>query len=329
MVSCLFSTGGGLGQLERTLVAQGDTHQRVERTSMGSYHGAWPALLTPVTSSGHVNIEVLRQLVEHLVRKAIGGLYLCGNTGEGLWMSLDERKQVVETVADQLEGRVPFIVHVGSVSTRDAIALARHASEFGAVGVSSILPPLVSGLEAVYLHFRAIADAVPTLQFYPYLYGGQADAVTLMRGLLERIPNIGGAKYTGPNMFELWQLSELEDDNWTIFSGMDEQCLFAAMSGAPANIGSTLNLMPGVYREMRTRYEAGDFDTALELQIKTNRVTRVLLAFGFPGALREAMGMLGFDCGAPRLPHPPLREDHRSALREALLSAGIEDLAAL
>jgi len=294
-----------------------------------SFHGAWPALITPCTPEGDVNVVALRDLTEYLIGKDVDGFYLCGHTGEGVWQSLEERQQVVDKVLDQVQRRVPTIVHVGCVSTRDAVTLAQHAQQVGADGISSILPPLCHGAESTYLHYQAIAAAAPDLPFLPYLYGGTVDALTLMRELVERIPNLGGAKYTGPNMYELGQLVDLAQDRWTIFSGMDEQCLFAAMFGAPGNIGSTLNLMPGAYREIRKSYLGGELSRAQELQIRANRVTRVMISFGFPGALREAMSLLGFDCGQPRLPNPPLPAEKREALRAELEAVDFVTLTAM
>jgi dihydrodipicolinate synthase/N-acetylneuraminate lyase len=131
-------------------------------------------------------------------------------------------------------------------------------------------------------------------------------------------------------MFELRRLVDLGEGaraGWTVFSGMDEQCVFAAMSGAPANIGSTLNVMAGAYQEMRDSLERGDLARATDLQLQANRVTHVLLSHGFPGALREAMRLLGYDCGDPRLPNPPLPLAKRASLRQALDDAGLRELA--
>ncbi|MGC9348277.1 MAG: dihydrodipicolinate synthase family protein [Anaerolineae bacterium] len=294
-----------------------------------TFHGGWPALLTPTTAQGDVGLAALRAVTEYLIEKDVGGLYVGGSTGEGVFMSIPERREVTEAVVDQVSGRVPVIVHVGAVATRDAVVLAKHAGATGANGVASILPPFRRGLEAVYTHYAAIANAVPDLPFFPYLFGGEIDALSLMRELLERVPNVAGAKYTGPDMYELQALVDLRDGGWTIFSGMDQQCVFAAMFGAPANIGTTLNLMSGVYRELHSSYEAGDLARARDLQVAANRVTRVLQAFGMFGALFESMRLLGFDCGEPRLPHLPLPEDRRNALKAALEQADFFELADL
>ena len=297
------------------------------------FKGAWPALITPSSKEGNLELDVLENLVDHFLEKEVGGLYLCGSTGEGTLLSVAERCAVAETAIKHVNQRIPIIVHVGSMSTRDAVSLARHAEAQGADGISAILPTVHGGAEATYQHFNAIAGTVSALPFFPYLFGGQLDAVTLMQELLKRIPNIAGAKYTGPNMYEMGRIIELGQQegktNWTIFSGMDEQCLFGMMVGARGNIGSTLNLMPGAYRKMRELYAEGDAKGALELQKRVNKVTTVLFSHGFPGALREAMKLSGFDCGSPRSPHLPLANETRESLHRELEQVGLSELTAL
>ena len=284
---------------------------------MFNFNGAWPALVTPFTAEDQVNIVVLRELVEYLIDKGIGGFYVCGGTGEGLFMSPGERKVVTETVVDQVDGRVPVIAHIGSMIVGDAVQLAAHAQQVGAAGISSVIPPAFQQSESLYAYFARVGAAAPEVPLLTYIFGGPTDAVALMRELMA-IPTVAGAKYTGPNMYEFREIVGLRKDNWNIFSGMDEQCIYAAMQGACGNIGSTLNYIPGIYREIHTSYKQGDIAKGHELQVRANQVTGVLFSFGFFGALKEVMRMLGFDCGKPRLPQLPLVEEKREALRSEL-----------
>lgn len=284
---------------------------------MFNFNGAWPALVTPFTAEDQVNIVVLRELVEYLIDKGIGGFYVCGGTGEGLFMSPGERKVVTETVVDQVDGRVPVIAHIGSMIVGDAVQLAAHAQQVGAAGISSVIPPAFQQSESLYAYFARVGAAAPEVPLLTYIFGGPTDAVALMRELMA-IPTVAGAKYTGPNMYEFREIVGLRKDNWNIFSGMDEQCIYAAMQGACGNIGSTLNYIPGIYREIHTSYKQGDIAKGHELQVRANQVTGVLFSFGFFGALKEVMRMLGFDCGTPRLPQLPLVEEKREALRSEL-----------
>ncbi len=284
---------------------------------MFGFSGAWPALVTPFTVEDKVNVAVLRELVEYLIDKRVGGFYVCGGTGEGLFMSPEERKLVTETVVDQVGARVPVIAHIGSMIVSDAIQLAKHAQEVGAAGISSVIPPMFQNTESLYPYFERVGAAAPDIPLLTYIFGGPTDAGALMRQLMA-IPTVAGAKYTGPNMYEFREIVELRGDNWSIFSGMDEQCLYAAMQGACGNIGSTLNYIPGIYREIHNSYKMGDIAKGQELQVRANHVTRVLFSFGFFGALKEVMRMLGFDCGKPRLPHVPFAGEKRDDLRAQL-----------
>ena len=295
---------------------------------MSSFNGAWPALVTPFTDEDKVNVGVLRELVEYLIDKGVGGFYVCGGTGEGLFMVPEERKLVTEIVVDQVNGRVPVIAHIGSMIVGDAVQLAEHAQEVGAAGISSVIPPMFQNSESLYTYFARVGAAAPNIPLLTYIFGGPTDAVALMRQFMD-IPTVAGAKYTGPNMYEFREIVELRGDNWSIFSGMDEQCIYAAMQGACGNIGSTLNYIPGIYREIHDSYKKGNIAQGQHLQVRANQVTGVLFSFGFFGALKEVMRMLGFDCGQPRLPHVPFAEGKRDDLRAQLEAIDFFTVAAM
>lgn len=281
------------------------------------YTGVWPALVTPNLPEGGINEAVLRNLTEYLINKGVSGFYVGGTTGEGIFMPATDRKRLVENVLSQVDGRVPILVHVGAVAAGDAIDLARHARDHGAAGISSIIPPLYDSMDIITRYFETLASAVPDISLYAYLLNPSLDAVALMDRLAQ-IPSIAGTKYTGSNMFELEQIIERSIDGWTIFSGMDEQCAYAAMMGATGCVGSTLNFMPGVYKAIRDSVEQGNYGKAQELQVSANQVTAAMSRVGFQGALYEALSMIGFDCASPRLPRIPLTEAQRIQLHEAL-----------
>ena len=293
-----------------------------------TFHGVWPALVTPFTPDDEINTPVLRDLIQYLLGKGVDGFYVGGTTGEGVFMSAEERKQIIDAVLGEIDGRVPAIVHVGSMVYRDAVALARHAEARGAVGVSSIVPPLFTSLDSLIAYFGAVAKAVPNLPVFPYFLSQSIQPLELMRRLLD-IPNIRGTKYTGPDMHEFRQIIELGGEAWTVFSGMDEVCVFAAMLGSNGNIGSTLNFMPGVYKHIRAHVERGEIDQALALQLRANHVTAVLLEGDLMGNLKAAMRLIGFDCGRPRLPRSGLDAPQTERLHAALKAVDFEALAAM
>lgn len=291
---------------------------------MTIFRGTWPALVTPFTSENTVNVAVVRDLVEYLLSKQVDGFYVCGRTGQGLSMSVAERQLVAETVVAQVQDRVPVVVHVGSMSIQDALILTRHAAQIGVSGISSIIPPYYAEIRQIVGYFQAVANAAPHLPFFPYLFGFPK-VVELMQNLLP-LPNVMGTKYTGPNMYEFQQVVNLRRENWYIFSGMDEQCLFARMSGAAGSIGSTMNFMPGVYRRIHACFEQGKLAEAMEWQQKANIVTETLYHYNFMSGMFEVMRLLGFDCGSLRLPDFPLPAEVREKLQGDLQAVAFEQL---
>ena len=297
---------------------------------MAHLDGAWPALMTPRQADGRPNLDALRALVRYLSAKPVGGFYVNGSTGEGLFMSVPEREAVLETVLDETGGARPVVAHVGAMATADAFRLARHAQAAGAAGFASVVPPAYRDGEAAGAYYRQLAACAPELPFFMYLFGADGPALPLVRALLD-VPNLAGGKYTGPDMFEfrrVWEAGQAQA-SWSVSSGMDEMCLAAVMAGACGNIGSTLNFMPGVYARLRERVQANRYDEALDLQLRANRVTAVLIDHGFPGALCAVMQRLGIASGEPRLPHRALAPAQIQSLHAALDRTDFEALAAL
>lgn len=297
---------------------------------MTTLQGTWPALITPFNGRRDVNTAALHDLVEYLLDKRVDGFYVCGSTGEGLTMSVEERQRVAAGVLAHVDGRVPVVIHVGAMAVADAVTLARHARDHGAAAISSVIPPRYTTQEAVVRYFETLSEAVPGVGVLPYLLNPQIDALSLMRALIDH-PSIVGTKYTGADMNLLRQIIDLGSArDWTVFAGMDEHTVYAAMTGASGHIGSTLNLMPGAYRQIRTWVERGQCADAQRLQERVNGIINLIYSTGrFAAGLKAAMAKLGLDCGEPRLPELPLKPDEKQALFARLDASDFAALAAM
>jgi len=142
------------------------------------FSGVIPALLTPHTESGELDTASIAPLVEYLIESGVNGFYVCGSTGEGMSMSVDERKQMLEGVMVACGGRVPVMVMVGACPIKDAVALAQHAHGLGVDAISSVAPGAYTALglsdepapptfDVSIAYFTAVGAATP-LPFYPY-----------------------------------------------------------------------------------------------------------------------------------------------------------------
>jgi len=129
--------------------------------------GVYPAIVTSFDTEGQVNEKVLGDMVEYHIASGVDGFYVCGGTGLGPLLSIDERNAVVRKVVEQADGRAQVMAHVSVMTTRDAVMLAKGA--VGADSLSALSPILYKvGQNAIVDYYRAIAEstALPMIGYY-------------------------------------------------------------------------------------------------------------------------------------------------------------------
>ena len=284
--------------------------------------GIWPALVSPFSDDGSALApERVKPLIDHLLDMGSTGFFVCGGTGEGIAMSVPERKAMTEATIAAVSGQVPLIFQVGATTTDNAVELARHAAASGANAVASVAPiDQPNDLQAAVAHYSAIG-AASDLPFYIYWLAASAEqGVTAERFLdaMEAVPNFSGLKFTDSNFYLFQRLVHLAGDRINIISGPDEICLGGMVAGSHAAIGSTYNIMPKIYIEMRRCFEANEIGEAMELQDRANQVIATLFRFGILAGIKALLSMRGLAVGPPRAPHTPLDPAGQASLRDAL-----------
>jgi N-acetylneuraminate lyase len=290
--------------------------------------GIWPALCTAFDDSAEqVHAERVRSLLRSLIEAGSQGFFVCGGTGEGRVMSVPERMNMAELVADEVAGVVPLILQVGGTTTQEAVELAQHAAHVkGIDAVASVAPAdQPNDLDAAVAHYAAIGGATD-LPFYVYWLMGEADQrITADRFLeaMKGVPNFTGIKFTDHNMYMFGQLIDRSDGTINAISGPDEMALPAMVMGAEAAIGTTYNIMPRLYLQMRAAFEAGQLDAAIQCQRRANQVIRILIKHGVLASVKAMLGWRGTQVGPPRLVDP-LSPQAESALRADIDALGFE-----
>ena len=284
--------------------------------------GIWPALVTPFSDDGSALApDRVEPLIRHLLDMGSNGFFVCGGTGEGIAMSVPERKAMAETTLSAVSGAVPLIFQVGATTTENAVELARHAASAGANAVASVAPvDRPNDLEAAVAHYAAIGAATD-LPFYIYWLAHTADQRVSAEEYLEAmeaVPNFSGLKFTDSNFYLFQRLVQLAGDRLNLISGPDEICLGGMVAGSDAAIGSTYNIMPRIFIEMRAAFAASKIHTAMALQAQANQAISLHMRFGVLAAIKAVLTWQGLPVGPPRSPHVPLVGDAQKELRDAL-----------
>ncbi len=283
------------------------------------------ALITPMFENEEVNYTALKELVEAQISDGVEGFYCCGSSGEGLLLTLDERKKILETVLEQVGGRVPVISHVGTIRTTDAIELARHAQKAGAAAVSMIPPYYYRfSMEEIIGYYEAVVNAVPGMKVIVYNIP-QFTGIEFNKdnaGKLLANQDVMGIKFTSNNLYSMERICDAFPDK-LMMNGFDEQYLAALSMGASATIGTTVNLFAPSFLVVKKLYEEGKMAEAFEKQRVINMRVETMLKANIFSAVKYGWTLRGIDCGNCRAPFKPLSEQDKIMLRNLYEQAGI------
>ncbi len=294
-----------------------------------AFEGIIPALLTPYDKDGRVSVPAIDALVDRLIGDGVGGLFVCGSTGEWWLLSEDERMEVAAAVVKAAAGRTKVMVHIGATATASAIRLAQHGEKIGADAISA-LPPIgvTYPSECIWGHFKAIGAscALPLYLYHlPQVYG---DMITI-DGLVEAIdemPTLAGAKFSSYRIDDMIALKLKAAGRLNIVSGCSEQLLSAIACGAEGSICTWYNLFPRLANKVVECVNSGRIDEARECE-------DLIVAFGklcvgkAIGWSKYLLGCRGIDCGTPRLPLPQITEDDLKDILPKVEATGTLDWA--
>jgi 4-hydroxy-tetrahydrodipicolinate synthase len=293
-------------------------------TAKTRFRGSFTALLTPFRN-GSLDEQAFRDLVEWQIAEGTNGLVPVGTTGESPTLSHDEHKQVVEWCVEVAKGRVPVVAGAGSNSTKEAIELSRHAEQAGADAVLVVTPyynkPTQEGL---YQHYKAINDAIgiPIIIYNIPARSVIDMTVDTMKRLFE-LPNIAGVKDATANVIRVSQQRLAMGPDLNQLSGEDASALGFMAHGGHGCISVTSNVAPRLCAEFQSACLKGDYAGALALQDKLMPLHTALFLETNPAPAKYALSVLGKCAETVRLPMVPVAATTQSAVRAAMVHAGL------
>jgi 4-hydroxy-tetrahydrodipicolinate synthase len=289
------------------------------------FRGSIVALITPMDSDGGIDDASLKRLVDFHVEQGTAAIVSVGTTGESATLDEAEHCAVIARTVELAAGRLPVIAGTGANSTREAIALTRCAKELGADAALLVTPyynkPTQEGL---YLHYRAVAEAVDIPQILYNVPGRTACDMlpeTVIR--LAEIDNIVGLKEASGDLRRVAVLRAGCGDAFALYSGDDLSACDFLVLGGDGVISVTANLAPRLMQAMCAAALAGDRAQARALDRRLEGLHRDLFLQSNPIPVKWGAAELGL-CGAGiRLPLTWLSEQHHGRVRAALEQAGV------
>ncbi|XP_041276675.1 N-acetylneuraminate lyase isoform X2 [Onychostruthus taczanowskii] len=295
--------------------------------------GLVAATITPMTPDGKINLPVIRQYVDYLVNEQnVKNVFVNGTTGEGLSLSIQERKQLAEEWMCQGKDKLDHvIIHVGALNLPEGQELARHAAAIGADGIAVIAPFFFkpTNKDELVAFLQKVASEAPEVPFYYYhippLTGVKSRELSqnrpvfphmrllfwtvrveeLLDGIKAQIPTFQGVKFSDTDLLDLAQcIHKNGTGEFEFLYGVDEQLLGALALGANGAVGSTYNYLGRQTNLMLQAFAKPDFALAQQYQFLTGEFLNFVIKLGFGVAQTKAVmtSVSGIPMGPPRLP---------------------------
>ena len=229
--------------------------------SMKDFRGTIPALITPFDRDGNVDAPKFRHFLDWLVPQ-VSGLYVGGSYGSGPIMTVDQRKQAIEIVAENVNGRIPVILHAGDPDTYTTIELARHAEGLNVSAIASLTPYYyLHGAAEVDTHFLRLIDAVsiPVYLYNNPKYTSYCVTAEQIAGLAAQ--GLAGIKDSSANIQLFYSLVAATSGfgDFHVLVGSQTILLPALVGGGRGCISGLSNLYPKVVNGIFEAAVKGDF----------------------------------------------------------------------
>ena len=292
-------------------------------TNLKKYEGVIPAFYACYDENGEVSPERVRALTQYHIDKGVQGVYVNGSSGECIYLSVEDRKLILENVMAVAKGKLTVIAHVACNNTKDSVELAKHAESLGVDAIAAI-PPIYFRLPAYSIarYWNDMSKAAPNTDFIIYNIP-QLSGTTLTRDLyaeMRKNPRVIGVKNSSMPTQDIQMFVVDGGDDHIVFNGPDEQFISGRVIGAKAGIGGTYGVMPDLFLKLNELIKESDFETAKELQYAINDVIYKMVSgrANLYAVIKEILRLNEkLDLGSVRAPLEPLHEEDLAIAKEA------------
>lgn len=292
--------------------------------SSSRLRGIFTPNIVPLTRDGEINEPELRRYVDWLIDHGVHGLYPNGSTGEFTRFTVEERRRIIEIMADQTRGRVPILAGAAEANARETIKACEHYHRLGCRAVA-IVSPFYYKLspQGVYAYFKEIADNSPidiTLYNIP-MFASPIDVPTVQR-LAEECPKIVAIKDSSgdlPHMMRMIVAVRPLRPDFSFFTGWDAALMPMLLVGCDGGTNATSGVAPEITRKLYELTLAGRIDEARDLQYRLLPLFDTMLySAEFPDGFRAALRLRGIEPGPSRQPKSEVQLKELAKLSDQL-----------
>ncbi len=277
------------------------------------------AMITPFTEDDQVNYAEAVKIANYLAETGSDTILLAGTTGESPTLTHEEELTLFKEVKNGLQGKAKVMAGTGSNCTRTAVEMTKKAEALGLDSCLIVVPYYNKPpQEALYQHFKVIAEstALPLMIYnIPGRTSRNMEPETVAR--LAEIKNYTAIKEAAGDLLQMKKIRELTNPEFKIYSGDDGLTYDTLKLGGSGVVSVASHLVGSKIKEMINIFPQ-DQQQAEKIHNELKELFEVLFITTNPIPVKEAMNMLGYQCGKPRLPLIPLNQKEKETLKEVL-----------
>lgn len=297
------------------------------------FYGVIPPMVTPLAEDGGLDVEGVSRLVEHILAGGVHGLFLLGTTGEATDLPYAVRRELVQRVCGQVDGRVPVLVGITDTVIDESLRLAEYAADCGANALVAAPPYyFAAGQPELVDYYLNLADRLP-LPLFLYNMPAQVKVSIDVQTVVElaKHPNIIGLKDSSGNIgyFNACRYAMRDRQDFRIFIGPEEAMGEVVLMGAAGGVAGGANLFPRTFVDLYDAATAKDVDKVRSLQERIMHVSSLIYGVGhhnssFVKGVKCALSLMGICSGTLAAPREPFNASDRAIVRERLIELGVE-----
>ncbi len=282
--------------------------------------GIIPPMITPLDKNKNVDKGAIFRVVNYLIKGGVHGLFPLGSTGEWYGLSFNQKREIIETVMEATNGKVPIYVGTGAITTKETICLTKLATDIGVDALSVITPIFITlNEQELYNHYQAIASStdLPIILYNNPSRTGINLSIDLVVKL-SKIDNIIGIKDSSGDMTQGAEYIRRTDDNFAVLAGRDTLIYGFLSYGGKGAVAATANIVPQIVVKIYEEYKKGNYKEALKAQFFLTPLRMAFSLGSFPVVIKESLNLLDIEVGSTFKPVEPLTKEARDRLREIL-----------
>jgi 4-hydroxy-tetrahydrodipicolinate synthase len=278
--------------------------------------------ITPFTRGGELDLNALRTCVGFWLENGVSGLVPCGSNGEAPYLSRQERRKVIETVLDEVNGKVPVVAGSGSMSTKETLTFTRDAKDLG-VDAALVVTPFYFKLTSreIQEHYRIVLETVdiPIVVYNVPKFTGFSLDPTLIHQIASEHENVIGVKDSSGSIGAVTEIIRLVGNRVSVLAGTADIALPAFLLGGKGAVVAVANVFPSLCGRLYEAFRNGKYEEASVLQRRITLANDVLVKkYNQLSAIKEAMRLQGLPSGYPRMPALPLRSEEQKELQNLM-----------